>query len=67
VPDPLTCTGHHAHLGLVVRCELTIGHPLPHATEVGPELVSWDHDMSRQAAEAEARRWKREQQVGGER
>jgi hypothetical protein len=25
-----------------------------------------DHDMSRQAAEAEARRWKREQQAGGE-
>jgi hypothetical protein len=56
VPDRLTCTGHHVHLGLVVRCELTIDHPLPHATEVGPELVSWDHDMSLHAAEAEARR-----------
>jgi hypothetical protein len=62
-----TCPGHHAHGGEVVRCELAIGHPVPHAREIGlrgaetnPEVVTWAHDRGRRAAEAAALRWKRD-------
>jgi hypothetical protein len=66
-----TCTGNHAHLGRVVRCELATEHPVPHTTEVDlgdvgrkPELVTWDHDMGRRAAEAEVLRWIRAHRPG---
>jgi hypothetical protein len=62
----LTCTGHHAHRGKVVRCQQATGHPMPHAAEVGegrqPEIVTWEHDMGRRAAEAEAARWRHKHQ-----
>jgi hypothetical protein len=51
---------------MVVRCGQAVGHPMPHAAEVGQdrhaELVTWAHDMGLQAAEAEAVRWRREHQ-----
>ncbi len=69
--DLTTCTAHHVHAGRVVRCELGVGHAVPHATQVGlggvgrtPELVTWDHDMGRRAAEAEALRRRRAQKGG---
>jgi hypothetical protein len=62
-----TCSGHHAHRDRVLRCELAIGHSLPHAktldragTETNRDLVTWAHDRGRRAAEAMALRFKRD-------
>jgi len=66
-PVDVTCSGCHAHLGQVVRCELAVGHRMPHAAEVdpigrgrSPERVTWDHDMGMRDAEAAAIRWLRD-------
>ena len=65
------CIGHHVHEGVVVRCMLRTGHPMPHAAELlplepgqRPEMVKWDHDRDHWAAEVQAARWRRERGGG---
>jgi hypothetical protein len=47
------CLARHADGEVVVRCELAIGHPPPHAAEVGPkrQLVTWEDESDQAAGE----------------